>query len=216
MNLTANARFQKIAEYIQMKIADAAPATGVGGDSYAYRWQHTLRVAQYGHQLALAEGANQELCVTACLLHDLAKFENRDHGIEHGRVGARLARPLLQSLGYAPYEIENICFSIAVHVDDQADFEHPITLESKVVNDADNIDRFSAYRVLINLDRNRMDYENLVKNAEKRLMTLSKYRQESIMATPSGNLLFNKQLDLQIMFMERLIAESKLTHLPKI
>ena len=215
MNPIANKRFQKIAEFIQAKIAGAGQKTGVPGDTYVYRWQHTLRVSQYGYQLAKAEGANLELCITGCLLHDLAKFENQDYGIEHGRVGAKLARPLLQSLGYTPKEIENICFSIAVHVDDQADFEHPITLESKVVNDADNIDRFSAYRVLSNFERNRMDYEGLVKNAEKRLMTLSKYREQSIMATPSGNVLFNKQLDLQIMFMERLIAESKITCLPE-
>ena len=214
MNPIANARFRKIAEIIQSKFADSGVKRS-GSDDFVYRWQHTLRVSQYGQKLAIAEGANQELCITACLLHDLAKFELMDYGIEHGRVGARLARPLLQTLGYTPDEIENICFSIAVHVDDRADFEHPITLESQIVNDADNIDRFSAYRVLSNLDLNRQNYEGLIRNAEKRLFTLLKYRQESIMATPSGKALFNKQLDLQIMFMERLIAESKITCLPE-
>lgn len=216
MNPIANERFRKIAEFIQKKSALNGQKTSISGDSHAYRWQHTLRVSQYGQELAMAEGANQEICITACLLHDLAKFETRDYGVEHGRVGARLARPFLQTLGYKADEIENICFSIAVHVDDRADFEHPITLESKIVNDADNIDRFSAYRVLSTLQRERQGYEGLIKNVEKRLITLQNYRKQSIMATPSGNRLFKKQLDLQILYMEQLIAESKLTCLPEI
>jgi len=216
MNTTANTRFRKIAEFIQKKIADTDVTASKNGESYAYRWQHTQRVSQHGRQLAKAEGANQELCVTACLLHDLAKFENQDYGVDHGRVGAKLARPLLQKLGYKPIEIDNICFSIANHVDNQAGFEHPITIESKILSDADNIDRFSAYRLLSSLEHDRTDYTSLIKNAEKRLLALKKYRGQNMMATLSGNALFNQQIDLQIMFIEELIVESNLTCLPEI
>jgi len=216
MNATANTRFRKIAEFIQKKIADAESAANKMNDSYVYRWQHTQRVSQYGLQLAKAEGANQELCITACLLHDLAKFENQDYGVDHGRVGAKLALPLLQKLGYEPIEIDTICFSIANHVDNQAGFEHPLTMESKIVSDADTIDRFSTYRLLSSLEHDRIDYKSLIENAEKRLLTLKKYQGQNMMATSSGNALFNQQIDLQIMFIQKLIAESNLTCLPEI
>lgn len=212
----ANARFRKIAEFIQKKIAKTGTDRCESGDLFTYRWQHTMRVSQYGLQLAREEHADPELCVSACLLHDLARFEVRDHGVEHGREGARQARPLLKELGYSPAEVENICFSVAVHVDDRADFEHPMTIEAQVVNDADNIDRFSAYRILASFDKSRPDYDKMIYYAEKRLVTLNKYRHNSIMATPSGNALFNKQLDLQILFIERFLAESKLTRLPEL
>ncbi len=216
MNEIANQRFQKISEFIQEKIAKNSLPLAKSSNSLLYRWQHTLRVAQYGKQLAEAEGGNPELCVTACLLHDLAKFETRDYGVEHGRIGARMARPLLSQLGYSYTEIENICFSIAVHVDDKADFEHPITIESQIVNDADNIDRFSNYRIVLNLAENSSTYENLIRNAEGRILRFKNYRGQNIMSTASGTLLFNKQIDLQIVLLERLIAEAKITFLPEI
>lgn len=37
-----------------------------------YRWENTLRVANNGKQIAEAEGANVELDIAACLLHDVS------------------------------------------------------------------------------------------------------------------------------------------------
>jgi uncharacterized protein len=216
MNELANQRFRKIAQLIHDKIRlNRLPITAQP-DAFTYRWQHTLRVTQYGKQLAEAEGGNLELCISACLLHDLAKFENQDYGVEHGRVGAKMARPMLRDLGYSAAEIGNICFSIAVHVDDKADFEHPVTLESQIVNDADNIDRFSIYRIVSNLATEIHDYETLIKNAENRILRLKSYGNQNMMATATGTRLFNQQLNLQIMFLERLIAEGNITFLPEI
>ena len=137
-----------------------------------YRWEHTLRVTQYGKQLAELEGANVELCMTACLLHDIAKIGMDEHGLEHGRIGAKMARPFLQELGYADADVENMCFAIAMHVDGKADFKHILTPEAKVVNDADKIDRFSAYRALLFFQDQLNDYEALIARAEMRIAQL--------------------------------------------
>jgi HD superfamily phosphodiesterase len=40
-----------------------------------YRWKHTLRVAQFGKVIAENEGAEVELVLAACLLHDMAWFD---------------------------------------------------------------------------------------------------------------------------------------------
>jgi uncharacterized protein len=213
---TANARLQKIIEFVLANYKDTEAGGLVTPASLDYRWKQTLRVTQYGRLLAEEEKADLELVLAACLLHDVAKFSPGDHGLEHGRNGARIARPLLETLGYSQEQIDNICFSIAVHVDDKADFDHPITLESKIVSDADNIDRFGAYRILMRFHEDVDDYEKLICSAEQRLLTLKKYREQNIMGTPAGKRLFNQQLDLQILFLERLVADSRLTILPEL
>ena len=106
--------------------------------------------------------------------------------------------------------MNHICFAVAVHVDDKADFEHPVTLETKIVNDADNVDRFGAYRLLMHYRDQVEEYEQLIAKAEKRIQTLKRYLAEEL-GTPTGERLFRRQLDLQINFLERLVEDSKLT-----
>jgi putative nucleotidyltransferase with HDIG domain len=211
--METNERLCKIADFVLERRA-ATESKGYmkyTAFDFDYRWKHTLRVTQYGKQIAEAEGADVEVVMAACLLHDISKFDDEEYGAEHGRVGARIARPFLETLGYSAEQVNNICFSIAVHVDDKADFEHPITLESKAVNDADNIDRFGAYRLLLQFKDHTENYEALINKAENRLRTLRKYREENALGTITGNKLFNHQLDLQINFLEHLVKDSKLT-----
>lgn len=212
----ANARLQKIIDFVLAQRKQTEASGALSPESLDYRWKHTLRVTQYGKMIATEEKADSEIVLAACILHDLAKFVPSDHGVEHGRIGARLARPFLQTLDYSPEQIDNICFSIAVHVDDKADFAHPETIESKIVSDADNIDRFGAYRVLMRFHEDLDAYEKLIASAEQRLLTLKKYRERNIMGTPSGNRLFNQQLDMQIAFLEQLVSDSRLTVLPEL
>ncbi len=211
--MEANERLQKITGFILERRAatEAKEFEKYNAFDYDYRWKHTLRVVQYGKQIAEAEGADAEVVMAACLLHDISKFDDDEYGVEHGRVSARIARPFLESLGYSTEQVNNICFSIAVHVDDKADFEHPVTLESKIVSDADNIDRFGAYRLLLQFKDHAENYHALIEKAESRILTLRKYREGKITGTASGEKLFNHQLDLQINFLEHLVNGSKLT-----
>ncbi len=202
-------RLKKIAEFVKARRA-ATEAAGHISPGFDYRWKHTLRVVQYGKRLAETEGADVEVVMAACILHDISKFDAEDYGREHGRVSARIARPFLETQGYEKETMDNILYSIAAHVDDKADFEHPVTVESKIVSDADNIDRFGPYRLLL-LFNETEDYEKLIEQASNRLLTLKKYREGGIMGTKSGEELFNRQLDLQITFLERLTEDSRLT-----
>lgn len=209
MNSHATERLRKVADFVKARRA-ATEAAGHSNPGFDYRWKHTLRVVQYGKRLAELESANIEIIMAACLLHDISKFDAEDYGVEHGRVSARIARPFLEQIGYDKETMDNILYSIAVHVDDNADFEHPVTIESKIVSDADNIDRFGPYRLLLLFNQTE-DYGKLIEQASKRLLTLKKYREGGIMGTKSGENLFNRQLDLQITFLERLVEDSRLT-----
>lgn len=216
--MDANQRLQRIMNFVSARRAETEEnlPSSASHFHFEYRWKHTLRVVQYGKQIAEAEGADMDVVMAACLLHDISKFDVKEYGVDHGRVSAAIARPFLETLDYTPEQVNNICFSIAVHVDDQAGFEHPVTLESKIVSDADNVDRFGAYRLLLQFRNYAEEYEELVERAEKRLSTLKGYLTQHIMGTPTGERLFNRQVKLQVEFLERLVADSKLTIEPKV
>ncbi len=210
--MEAQARLDQVAQFALAHLQAAAQEREAPAWELDYRWKHTLRVCYYGQQLAEAEGANVELTLAACLLHDVGVFEEGDWQ-DHGRLGARLSRPYLQAL-YSPAEAEHICYSVALHADDRADFEHPPTIESKIVSDADNIDRFDVYRLLKFCQPDIDDFDLLAARARERKQKLEDYRRRQIMGTRSGNELFNRQLDYQIAFFDALIRQSELAEWP--
>lgn len=109
-----------------------------------------MRVANLGEQIARAEGLDVEALVIACLLHDVSyceEFVEKEDWINHGRRAAAITRPFLESLDMEPERIQEICYGIAIHVDDKADFEGERTPLAISVGDADNLDRFDAYRI---------------------------------------------------------------------
>jgi putative nucleotidyltransferase with HDIG domain len=177
-----------------------------------YRWQHTQRVTQFGKLIAENEGADPELVCTACLLHDLAWFNTgSENSREHGRIGAQISRPFLEELDFSPEEVENICYSIAAHVD----VDSPKTLEARIVSDADNVDRFGPYRILQWCFADMDDYESLTDKLSERINRLEKYQKKNPMYTKTGKQLFSEQLDLQVRFFRAFVGEKELTIPPQ-
>jgi uncharacterized protein len=120
-----------------------------------YRLEHTMRVANLGERIARAEKMDVEALVIACLLHDVSYSEElsgEDDWLNHGRRSAAIARPFLESLDLEPERIQEICYGIAIHVDNKADFEGERTPFAISVGDADNLDRFDAYRIYQGLE----------------------------------------------------------------
>ena len=209
-------RIEKTAAYVRNYLFEMAEKRDGPYVDPDYRYQHTLRVAQFGKLIAEKEGANVEHVVVACLLHDMAHFDDDDHYRDHGRLAARICRPFLSSLGYSDEEVTAICYAVAVHVDGEADFEHPTSLEASAVTDADNIDRFSAYRILLYCQPEVYHFKGLVEKLTERLKVLKDYRSKRLMETETGHQMFNEQLDRQIEFYEAILAQNELTKLPEI
>lgn len=208
-------RIEKVTQYAQEKILTALnpePELHLYSGQ-KYRWEHTLRVTQYGKQIAEAEGANVEVCIAACLLHDVEKF-NDGNDRSHGRNAARTIRPFLEQTGYSPEDVDNICYSVAVHVDGQAGYEHEHTLEAKVVSDADNVDRFGAYRILLWCVDDMGDYDLLAEKLKQRIVRLEDYLNRDVLETPTGNRLFHEQVRLQLDFFRKFVQEHEMTHPP--
>ncbi len=128
---------------------DAADHLNEHPERKAYRIEHTYRVANIGREIAEKEGFDETELAIACLLHDVSYCEafGENGWKEHGRRSAQIARPFLRKLGMPEARVADICYGIAIHVDDEADFEGERTPFALSVADADNIDRFGAYRI---------------------------------------------------------------------
>jgi hypothetical protein len=151
--------------------------------------------------------------VAACLLHDVAWFDtNADNSREHGRIGAKTARPFLEGLGYTKDQIEKACYAIATHVDE----DNPNILEAKILSDADNVDRFGPYRILQWCFSDIDNYDKLAAKLSERIHRLEHYRQENPLFTTTGQQLFAEQLNLQIRFFSEFVGEKELSVMPRL
>jgi len=178
-----------------------------------YRWQHTLRVAQYGKVIAEAEGADPELVLAACLLHDTAWFDTfSENNREHGRLAAKQAVPVLQEHGFTPEQIEAVCYAIASHVD----VDEPERLEARILRDADNIDRYGPYKVLQWCYADIGDYFKLGDRLKERITRLENLRVDNPLFTETGKQLFIEQLNMQLAFFCQFVGEKDLSILPSI
>lgn len=177
----------------------------------AYRLEHTYRVANIGREIARGEDFDETETVIACLLHDVSYCEEfgEEGWINHGRRAAKIARPFLESLGMAPDRISDICYGIAIHVDDRADFDGERTAFALSVSDADNIDRFDAYRIhetLCHVGFLDMSFDEKVKFASEQLSRLRKMEKMEL-ATPTASRLWRERIALSVSFYERLTSQ---------
>ena len=181
-------------------------------DPYAmnYRLEHSYRVAHIGKEIAEAEGMDAERMIVACLLHDVAyylDFSKIEGGYrEHGRKGAAIARPFLYELGYSEKEVEEVCYGIAIHVDDESDFEGDRTVFALTVGDADNIDRFDVFRIYEALENEhywKMSIDERNDFLNRKLENLERYKKMNC-ATKTAEKMWQEKLAFQTEFFTRL------------
>ncbi len=179
---------------------------------HSYRLEHSYRVANIAKKIAQAEGLDVTYAVIAGLLHDVSyceEFLEQRDWINHGRRSAAIVRPFLESLYLPESAINDICYGIAIHVDDQADFEWELTPFCETVGDADNIDRFDAYRIYEHLEFSEFSKMNLeekqdkVDSMRKKLTELKKMK----LGTATAKALWFQRLDYYINFYNTLKAQ---------
>jgi hypothetical protein len=84
------------------------------------------------------------------------------------------------------------------------------------VTDADNIDRFGAYRILQWCVPEMDDFPKLIDKLNQRIEKLREYCNREKLETNTGDQLFKKQLARQIAFFQALIDEYSLTRQPEL
>ena len=178
----------------------------------AYRLEHSYRVANIAKAIAEAEGFDVTNAVIAGLLHDIAYCEEmatREDRMNHGRRSAAITRPFLESLGLPSDVVNEICYGISIHVDDEADFQCERTAFCETVGDADNIDRFDVYRIYETLEYLKFSEMNLADKREKVASTIEKLNRfkEMKLGTATAKNLWIQRLDYYIGFYEKLKAQ---------
>jgi uncharacterized protein len=177
-------------------------------DEKAYRLEHSYRVANIGKEIAEKEGFDVTEMVMACLLYDVSYCEDFDDDgwKDHGRNAARIARPFLLELGLPQDRVNDMCYGIAIHVDDEADFEGERTPFALSVGDADNIDRFDAYRIHEGLVYEKFlekSFEEKVNFVNTRIEKLGKAMQMEL-GTKTAEEIWTERIAYYIGFYEKL------------
>jgi putative nucleotidyltransferase with HDIG domain len=172
-----------------------------------YRVEHSIRVANIAKEIALKENLNVEGLVIAGLLHDISYcdgFATRQDWLDHGRKAARITREFLKTLDLDELIKKDICYGIAIHVDDVADFEGVQNAFALTVGDADNIDRFDVYRIYETLQHHH--YSDLsLEDRKETLKNLNfEYFENMTVGTPTARHLLDLKLDYQKDFYKRL------------
>ena len=174
-----------------------------------YRLEHSYRVANIAKSIALAENFDVTYAVIGGLLHDIAYCEemhSREDWKNHGRRSAAIARPFLESLGLPAEAVNEICYGIAIHVDDEADFEWERTAFCETVGDADNIDRFDVYRIyesLQSMQFRQMPLREKRERVNSIMEKLDSYK-EMKLGTNAAKKLWLERLDYQLGFYEKM------------
>ena len=179
----------------------------------AYRLEHSYRVANIGRIIAEEEGFDVTEMVIACLLHDISYCESFDENgwRNHGRSAARIARPFLTELGLPADRINDICYGIAIHVDDEADFEGERTPFALSVGDADNIDRYDAYRIFETLAHDNFTEKTLAEKTELIETRLEKLKKAATMplGTKAAEKIWVERITYYCSFYEKLQEQFK-------
>ena len=180
-------------------------------DAKRYRLEHSYRVANIGREIASREGFDETEMVIACLLHDVSYCEDfgEDGWKEHGRHAAQIARPFLEGLGLPEARVNDICYGIAIHVDDEADFAGERTAFALSIGDADNIDRFDVYRIheiLCDDGFIEKSYDEKLEYVKTRLARLEKCR-ELPMGTRTAEELWQERIGFYMEFFRKLAAQ---------
>lgn len=203
--------YEKALEFLKQKYSESAYFQRKPW-SMEYRINHSIRTANIGRLIAKEEGMNEEALAIGCLLHDISyalDFSSKEEMINHGRTSAKMVRPFLKELGYSDELIHNICFGIAIHVDEKADFEGTINPFSYSIVASDHIDRYDTYRIYDNMEHvhfDKLPIEEQIAYVTKTLKQLKKAKMINFM-TNTANELWQDKIAFQIKYFNRLLKQ---------
>ncbi len=109
-------------------------------------FDHVLRVYELSKTIGTNEGANWRILATAALLHDACgAAPGSKERLEHHLASALLAEKVLSERGWDPEDIQAVMHCIRAHR--YRGTEAPVSIEAKVLFDADKLDVLGAIGV---------------------------------------------------------------------
>lgn len=131
------------------------------GRDPAHDFQHIMRVYKNTEMVGRREGADMEILLPAALLHDLVVYpKGSAKTSKSADDSADMAEKWLLGYGYPQDKIDKICYCIRTHSYSKRLI--PVTLEGKILQDADRLDALGAIGVArtfsVSGSENRMFY----------------------------------------------------------
>ncbi len=109
----------------------------------AHDFSHIQRVCKLARKIGQEEKADMRVLLPAALLHDLESKKGHESEQEQsGQAGLSAARAFLQGKGMARDRIEKVLYAVEVHSFSRG--VRPVTLEARILQDADRLDAMGA------------------------------------------------------------------------
>lgn len=113
------------------------------GRDPAHDFQHIMRVYRNAKLIGQKEGADMKILLPSVLLHDLVVYpKGSAKTAKSADDSADLAEKWLRGYGYPQYKIDKISYCIRTH--SYSKRLVPLTLEGKILQDADRLDALGA------------------------------------------------------------------------
>ena len=186
---TLKMNYAEVIEFVRKQTAENGRPPNY---PFRSRFEHTMRVYRWAIKLQSKLGGDLDIIVLAALLHDIGWDEVRPHG----EVGAEIAVDYLDSLGVDPEKIAKIGEIIMMHSD--KDTEAELSLECRIVMDADLLDEVGAVGILWDAMATAQEDEASYKRAYYRIKNFYRINKPKIKRckTDAGRVEYNKRMQL--------------------
>lgn len=181
--------YSEVIEYVKKMTADNGRPPNY---PFRSRFEHTMRVYRWAIKLQSKLGGDLDIIVLASLLHDVGWDDERPHS----EVGAELAVEYLDQLGVDPDIIKRVGEIIMIHTEKDSEME--LTLECKIVMDADLLDEVGAIGILWDSMATACEDEASYKKAYYRIKNYYRINKPKIRRckTDAGRTEYNKRMQM--------------------
>lgn len=172
---------------------------------------HVLRVVYLCEVIGKEENADMRVLLPAALFHDIARPIEREKGMPHEEVGARVAERYLRSIRYEEELIPKITHAIRTHRYRSTD--KPETPEARILSDADKLDAMGAIgiaRTFIRAGEHRGEMRDAIDHMYDKLLNL-----KGLMYTETAKRLAEERHRFLCGFLEILTDEITLPDAPR-
>lgn len=109
----------------------------------AHDFEHVMRVYKNAQKICKKEKANEKLVLSAALLHDIVSYPKSHKCSKMSSIeSAKKSKQILKKYDFSEDEIEIISDAIRDHSFSQK--KTPVTIEGKILQDADRLDALGA------------------------------------------------------------------------
>jgi uncharacterized protein len=196
--------FKTISSFTEAHLLETGREQATSPMSPKYYFEHSLRVAFWCWRLALEMHADVSTCVAAGLLHDVARFELEKHETQEA-ISAEAARRFMEKEGFK----KEFADAVAYAIENQAQEGKPKTLETKILQDANKMDRFGYLRLLLFAKTAVESFSETEENANSLLVEVEKLEKGEYgqMWTSIGKARMTTQIALYKSFLKGLLEE---------